>query len=109
MMRLEDWVTVKNHLKLTRCHNSRTDPCDLPDPGNPAQAIGMISCDSVVIENNTIDLDNPIQIRHNVNGVVHCFNNRTPDGRLLYGQDDVTHKLDPELADAIEEATLFSL
>jgi hypothetical protein len=82
---------------------------DASDPSEEPGGIALDSCEKAIVEDNTIQLDNPNPIVHLNSGEVRYFNNQTPSGAAIRGYNVVKSSREDELETKIEDALVLAL
>ena len=68
------------------------------DPSQRSIGIQLYRCENALVEDNVIDLNTSIPVRHYASGTVKYFNNETPARKLLQGYDGTANQYVNELA-----------
>jgi hypothetical protein len=79
-------------------------------PGIPAtRGIVLKSAEKAIIDNNIIDVERVHPIEWEQVGNMRLFNNRTSDGKLVDGYNEVTFEWRRDAAKDVEDALVLAL
>jgi hypothetical protein len=96
-LRIDGWVA------------KRTDAVAAPPSIPASRGIILISAEKAIVENNVIDLESAHPILWRRVGAIHLFANRTSDGKLLDGYNDLTSQWWRDAAKDVEDSLILAM